>query len=61
MFINRYAYSEDASEAFDKEDTLTLIKPSPLSSKEGRSPSELRPAESGNGLSHGNPEEDKIE
>ncbi|XP_022889528.1 transmembrane protein 87A-like [Olea europaea var. sylvestris] len=57
----RYAYSEDASEAFDKEDTLTLIKPSPLSSKEGRSPSELRPAESGNGLSHGNPEEDKIE
>ncbi|KAK1436919.1 hypothetical protein QVD17_02703 [Tagetes erecta] len=27
----RYAYSDDGSEEFDKEDTLTLIKPSPVS------------------------------
>lgn len=30
----RYAYSDDGSEEFDKEDTLMLIKPSPVSTKE---------------------------
>ncbi|KAI3802773.1 hypothetical protein L1987_30916 [Smallanthus sonchifolius] len=30
----RYAYSDDGSEEFDKEDTLTLIKPSPVSAKD---------------------------
>ncbi|KAL2457349.1 Lung seven transmembrane receptor family protein [Forsythia ovata] len=58
----RYAYSsEDASEDFDGEDTLTLIKPLSLPSKDVRSPSELRSVESGNGLSHGDNEEDKTE
>ncbi|KAK6128060.1 hypothetical protein DH2020_038188 [Rehmannia glutinosa] len=49
----RYAYSsEDASEEFDKDDTLTLIKPSPLASKDVMSP-QHRSAASGNGLPHG--------
>lgn len=61
LFINRYACSEDASEEFDKEDSLTLIKPSLPTSKDVRSPPALRPAESGNVLSHGDPEEDKTE
>lgn len=30
----RYAYSDDGSEEFDKDDTLMLIKPSPVSTKE---------------------------
>ncbi|KAI3512489.1 hypothetical protein L1887_19805 [Cichorium endivia] len=30
----RYAYSDDGSEEFDKEDSLMLIKPSPVSTKE---------------------------
>ncbi|KAL2551694.1 Transmembrane protein like [Forsythia ovata] len=57
----RYAYSDDASEEFDKEDTLTLIKPFLLTTKDVRSPFELRSVESGNGLSHGDHEEDKTE
>ncbi|KAG1334351.1 transmembrane protein 87A [Cocos nucifera] len=32
----RYAYSDDASEDFDREDTLSLIKPGPMPSKDGR-------------------------
>lgn len=35
----RYAYSDDASEEFDKDESLSLIKPSPLPSKDVRSPS----------------------
>ncbi|XP_072987765.1 uncharacterized protein [Typha latifolia] len=31
----RYAYSDDASEDFDREDTLSLIKPGPISPKDG--------------------------
>ncbi|KAL0463784.1 UNVERIFIED_CONTAM: hypothetical protein Slati_0266000 [Sesamum latifolium] len=55
----RYAYSsEDAAEDFDKDDTLKLIKPSPLASKDVRSP-ELRSVGSGNGLSHTDLQEEK--
>ncbi|KAI3463212.1 hypothetical protein Pfo_019875 [Paulownia fortunei] len=55
----RYAYSsEDAGEEFDKDDTLTLIKPSPVASKDARSP-ELRSSGSGNGLSQSDLEEEK--
>lgn len=32
----RYAYSDDGSEEFDKDDTLMLIKPSPVSTKRSR-------------------------
>ncbi|XP_011079571.1 transmembrane protein 87A [Sesamum indicum] len=55
----RYAYSsEDAAEDFDKDETLKLIKPSPLASKDVRSP-ELRSVGSGNGLSHTDLQEEK--
>ncbi|KAL3840762.1 hypothetical protein ACJIZ3_025353 [Penstemon smallii] len=55
----RYAYSsEDAGEEFDKDDTLTLIKPSPLASKDSRN-LELKSAETGNGLPH--PHDDREE
>ncbi|KAL0429940.1 UNVERIFIED_CONTAM: Transmembrane protein 87A [Sesamum radiatum] len=43
---------------FDKDDTLKLIKPSPLASKDVRSP-ELRSVGSGNGLSHTGLQEEK--
>nr|GMD30394.1 transmembrane protein 87A-like [Ipomoea batatas] len=55
----RYAYSGDGSEDFDKDDTLTLIKPSPLPSKEVRTPSEVKPTLGGSG--NGDVEEDKTE
>ncbi|CAL9150336.1 unnamed protein product [Musa hybrid cultivar] len=32
----RYAYSDDGSEDFDREDSLSLIKPGPVSSKDAR-------------------------
>lgn len=32
--LDRYAYSDDGSEEFDKEDSLMLIKPSPVATKE---------------------------
>ncbi|KAL3824511.1 hypothetical protein ACJIZ3_020540 [Penstemon smallii] len=55
----RYAYSsEDAGEEFDKGETLTLIRPSSLSSKDAMSPI-FRSAESGNDLLHGDREEEK--
>ncbi|XP_068660265.1 uncharacterized protein [Aristolochia californica] len=62
----RYAYSDDASEEFDKEDTLTLIKPSTvISSKDVRSPSSQPDARlmhvSGAGDLNGDTEEDKRE
>ncbi|KAE9468002.1 hypothetical protein RHGRI_025174 [Rhododendron griersonianum] len=57
----RYAYSGDPSEEFDKDDTLTLIKPSPMPSKDVRSPTEVMPVYGGNGVSNGDMEEDKTE
>lgn len=57
--FHRYAYSGDGSEDFDKDDTLTLIKPSPLPSKEVRTPSEVKPTLGGSG--NGDVEEDKTE
>ncbi|GAV80703.1 Lung_7-TM_R domain-containing protein [Cephalotus follicularis] len=58
----RYAYSEDSSEEFDKEDTLTLIKPSQkaLSKDVGSSP-EAKSVVSSNGDLSGDLEEDKTE
>jgi hypothetical protein len=57
----RYAYSDDGSDEFDKDDSLTLIKPSPIQSKDVRSQSELRQLHSDNGSSNGDVEEDKTE
>ncbi|GFP85733.1 transmembrane protein 87a [Phtheirospermum japonicum] len=55
----RYAYSsDDASEEFDKDDTLTLIKPSPLASKDVKSP-EHRSTGSGNSIPHMDLEQEK--
>ncbi|KAL0415027.1 UNVERIFIED_CONTAM: Transmembrane protein 87A [Sesamum latifolium] len=55
----RYAYSsEDADEEFDRDETLQLIRPSALASKEVRLP-ELRSPQSDNSLPHGNLEEEK--
>jgi hypothetical protein len=60
--LDRYAYSEETSEEFDKDDTsLTLIKPSPIPSKDVRSAGEGRPVEGSNGVSNGDLEEDKTE
>uniref|UniRef100_A0A0V0ID52 Putative transmembrane protein 87A-like n=1 Tax=Solanum chacoense TaxID=4108 RepID=A0A0V0ID52_SOLCH len=57
----RYAYSDD-SEEFDKDITLTLIKPSPLPTKDVRIPSEVRSMPGGDGTSNGGDvEEDKTE
>lgn len=36
IFSFRYAYSDDGSEDFDREDSLSLIKPGPVSSKDAR-------------------------
>ncbi|KAL6140647.1 hypothetical protein ACLB2K_058945 [Fragaria x ananassa] len=60
----RYAYSGDASEEFDRDETtLTLIKPSLLPSKDVHSHSvpEARAVQASNGLTNGDEEEDKIE
>ncbi|KAI8016375.1 Transmembrane protein 87B [Camellia lanceoleosa] len=59
----RYIYSGEASEEFDKDDnTLTLIKPSLMPSKDIRSPFEVGLVASGNnGVSNGDLEEDKTE
>lgn len=58
----RYAYSGDASEEFDKDDTtLTLIKPSLTPAKDVLSAPEARAMQGSNGLSKGDDEEDKIE
>ena len=59
--FGRYAYSEEASEEFDRDDTLTLIKSSPAPSKDNRSPPEVRSAHGGNEVSNGDLEEDKTE
>ncbi|KAK8347541.1 hypothetical protein V6Z11_A06G025700 [Gossypium hirsutum] len=48
----RYAYSGEANEDFDKDDTnLTLIKPSPTPSKDFRTVPETRTAQGSNGAS----------
>ncbi|XP_077240931.1 uncharacterized protein LOC143881621 [Tasmannia lanceolata] len=63
----RYAYSDEASEDFDKEDTLTLIKPAnPMPTKDTRSSSPLldtrtRQNSSDSLLLNVDPEEDKRE
>lgn len=58
----RYAYSGDASEEFDRDETtLTLIKPSLLPSKDVHSAPEARALQGSNGLTNGDEEEDKIE
>uniref|UniRef100_A0A2N9IAS7 GOST seven transmembrane domain-containing protein n=1 Tax=Fagus sylvatica TaxID=28930 RepID=A0A2N9IAS7_FAGSY len=58
----RYAYSDDGSEEFDRDDTtLTLIKPSPLPSNDVRNAPEARPVQGSKGLSNGDLEEDKTE
>ncbi|EYU45894.1 hypothetical protein ABFS82_04G092400 [Erythranthe guttata] len=55
----RYAYSaEDASEEFDRDDTLTLIKPSQVVSKDLKSP-ERRSVGPDNGLPEGDIELEK--
>jgi hypothetical protein len=60
--LYRYTYSEETSEEFDKDDTsLTLIKPSPIPSKDVRSAGEARPVQGSNGVSNGDLEEDKTE
>lgn len=59
----RYAYSEDAHEDFDKDDTnLTLIRPSPISSpsKDVRSVPDIKPLR-GSDNPAGDLEEDKTE
>ncbi|XAR67565.1 hypothetical protein NMG60_11002366 [Bertholletia excelsa] len=55
----RYAY--DASEEFDKDDTMTFIKPSPMATKDVRSPAEVRTLHGANEASNGGLEEDKRE
>lgn len=58
---SRYAYSDD-SEEFDKDMTLTLIKPSPLPTKDVRSPSDMKSTPGGDGTSNlGDVVEDKTE
>ncbi|PPD80762.1 hypothetical protein GOBAR_DD22303 [Gossypium barbadense] len=61
--ITMYAYSGEANEDFDKDDTnLTLIKPSPTPSKDFRTVPETRTAQGSNGASsNGDLEEDKTE
>ncbi|XP_043722071.1 transmembrane protein 87A [Telopea speciosissima] len=53
----RYAYSDDASEEFDKEDTLKLIKPSPMASIDVRNSFESRAVNSRDEALNGDPEE----
>lgn len=61
--LNRYAYRDDGSEEFDRDDTtLTLIKPSTISAKDVRSVPDARPLVQGsNGNSNDDLEEDKRE
>ncbi|KMT04801.1 hypothetical protein BVRB_7g169740 [Beta vulgaris subsp. vulgaris] len=53
----RYAYSGD--EDFDRDDTLTLIKPAPIPSSDIRIPSEPRPLKGSIELSNDDSEEEK--
>ncbi|CAL5395532.1 unnamed protein product [Camellia sinensis] len=58
-----YTYSGEAGEEFDRDDnTLTLIKPSPMPSKDIRRPLEIGSVHGGNnGVSNSDLEEDKTE
>lgn len=59
---DRYAYSDDGSEEFDKDDTnLTLIKPSSLPSNDVHVAPETRPLQGSNGSTNSDLEEDKTE
>ncbi|KAJ8441137.1 hypothetical protein Cgig2_006966 [Carnegiea gigantea] len=53
----RYAYSGD--EDFDRDDTLTLIKPASMPSNDIRSPADAHESQGGKGLSNSDPEEGK--
>ncbi|KAJ4951858.1 hypothetical protein NE237_028690 [Protea cynaroides] len=53
----RYAYSDDASEEFDKVETLKLIKPSPMASMDVRNSSETRAVRSRDEALNEDPEE----
>ncbi|KAG5036710.1 hypothetical protein JHK86_017550 [Glycine max] len=58
----RYAYRDDGNDEFDRDETtLTLIKPSPISSKDVRSVPDARSVQSSNGNSNDVLEEDKRE
>lgn len=60
VLVDRYAYSsEDADEDFDKDDTLKLIKPSLVTSKDARIPEFRSSPEGGNGLSRDDDEEEE--
>ena len=60
--LDRYAYRDDGSDEFDRDETtLTLIKPSPISSKDVRSVPDPRPVQGSNGVSNDDLEEDKTE
>lgn len=60
--LDRYAYRDDGSEEFDRDDTtLTLIKPSSISTKDVRSVPDVRPVQDNNGTSNDDLEEDKRE
>ncbi|CAL5422035.1 unnamed protein product [Camellia sinensis] len=63
IHIVSYTYSGEASEEFDRDDnTLTLIKPSPMPSKDIRSPLEVGSVHGGNnGVWNVDLEENKIE
>lgn len=60
---DRYAYRNDGSEEFDRDDTtLTLIKPSSVSAKDVRSVPDARAVQGSNGISNEDDlEEDKRE
>jgi hypothetical protein len=58
----RYAYRDDGSEEFDRDDTtLTLIKPSSILPKDVRSVTDARPIQTSNENSNDDLEEDKRE
>lgn len=59
--MNRYAYSEEVGDEFDRDNTFTFIKPAPLSSKSVQSVSEATPLQSSSGITNGDLEEDKRE
>jgi hypothetical protein len=59
---DRYAYRDDGSEEFDRDDTtLTLIKPSSILPKDVRSVPDARPVQGNNENSNDDLEEDKRE
>lgn len=59
--FHRYAYSDDVGEEFDKDDTLTLIKPSTMPLKDARGGPETRSVLGGNGLTSEDTEDGKTE